>query len=135
MFYRRKFYIVKNVFVESFNKLFTEINMPNQLKHGARLTGRWMLPHDETTTEIFAIWEYDSYEDYIEIENHVRSDQEHLHRIKNWYEENGGKEYVQKEYFVEVRNEKLYSTIDNSKSGGDCQTPTSVGGPDSEVAL
>ncbi|MBT2662989.1 NIPSNAP family protein [Bacillus sp. ISL-45] len=111
MFYRRKFYLVKNDFVEPFNKLFTEINLPNQLKHGARLTGRWMLPHDDDTTEIFAIWEYDSYENYIEIENKVSCDQEHLQRIKNWYEENGGKEYIQKQYFLEARNEKLLSTV------------------------
>jgi hypothetical protein len=110
LFYRRKYYIVKNEFVDSFNRLFTEINMPNQLKHGARLTGRWMLPNDEATTEIFAIWEYDSYEDYAEIEKRVRSDKEHLQRIKNWYEENGGKEYVQKKYFLEAKNEKIYST-------------------------
>jgi hypothetical protein len=113
VFYRRKFYIVKNEFVDTFNRLFNEINLPNQLKHGARLTGRWMLPHTETTSEVFAIWEYDSYEDYIKIENHVRSDKEHLQRIQNWYEEHGGKEYVQKQYFVEVRNEKLKSTFPN----------------------
>lgn len=71
-----------------------------------------MLPHNETTTEIFAIWEYDSYEDYIRIEKNVRSDTEHVKRIQNWYDEHGGKEFVQKQYFVEVRNEKLSSTID-----------------------
>jgi hypothetical protein len=113
LFYRRKFYIVKNDFVEPFNKLFTEINMPNQLKHGARLIGRWMLPHDGATTEIFAIWEYDSYEDYVSIENKIRSDSEHVKRIQNWYEEHGGRDYVHKEYFVEVRNEKLKSTVPN----------------------
>lgn len=116
LFHRRKFYIVKNEFVEPFNRLFTDINLPNQQKHGARLVGRWMLPHNETTTEIFAIWEYDSYEDYIEIESQVRSDQEHLTRIQNWYEEHGGKEFVQKQYFLEARNEKLSSTIAIVKS-------------------
>lgn len=114
LFYRRKFYIVKNKFVEPFNMLFTEINMPNQLKHGARLIGRWMLPHNETTTEIFAIWEYDTYEDYVAIENDVRNDRAHLKRIQNWYEEQGGKEFVQKQYFVEAKNEKLSSTIETA---------------------
>ncbi|RSD22520.1 NIPSNAP family protein [Mesobacillus subterraneus] len=111
MFYRRKFYIVKNDFVETFNKLFNEINLPNQLKHGARLTGRWMLPHSEGMTEIFAIWEYDSYEEYLEIENNVRSDGPHVNRIKNWYEQHGGREHVHREYLLEVRNEKLQSTV------------------------
>lgn len=111
MFYRRKFYIVKNEFIEPFNTLFNDINLPNQLKHGTRLTGRWMLPHNEETTEVFAIWEYDHYDAYLEIENNVRSDKEHLKRIHNWYEEHGGKEFVQKQYFLEARNEKLISTV------------------------
>jgi hypothetical protein len=111
MFYRRKFYIVKNEFVETLNALFNEINLPNQLKHGARLVGRWMVSHSETATEVFAIWEYDSYDRYVEIENDVRNDQEHVGRIKNWYELHGGREHVYKEYFIEVRNEKLESTI------------------------
>jgi hypothetical protein len=29
----------------------------------------------------------------------------------------------------------LGGELDNSKSGGDCSTPTSAGGPDSEVVL
>ncbi len=114
MFYRRKFYIVKNEFIDTFNRLFNEINLPNQLKHGSRLTGRWMVPLDEKTTEIFAIWEYDSYEDYVSIENNVRSDIEHVERIQNWYEEHGGREYIKREYLLEIRNEKIYSTIDTA---------------------
>lgn len=72
MFYRRKFYIVKNEFVEILNAHFIENNLPTQLKYGARLVGRWMTPYDESSTEIFAIWEYDSYEKYIQIETNVR---------------------------------------------------------------
>lgn len=65
MFYRRKFYVVNNEFVDIFNRHFIETNLPNQLKNGARLVGRWMVPHSEKTTEIFAIWEYDSIEKYM----------------------------------------------------------------------
>lgn len=111
MFYRRKFYLVRNEFVDRFNNHFMSTNYPNQMKHGARLIGRWMIPHDEHSTEIFAIWEYDSYESYKEIESNVRSDSEHINRIKKWYKENGGKEYVYKKYFLEVRNEELFSTL------------------------
>ncbi|WP_108672514.1 cytoplasmic protein [Peribacillus acanthi] len=111
MFYRRKYYIVKNEFVSKLNTLFLEVNYPNQIQKGARLIGRWMTPKNETTTEIFAIWEYDSYEKYIEIEDKVRGDIEHVNRIRNWYELNGGREYVYKEYILEVRNEKLESTL------------------------
>src|SRR5690625_1122487 len=63
IFYRRKLYIIKNEFVDVFNQHFNENNLPNQLKHGATLVGRWMIPYDEDTTEIFAIWKYDSYDD------------------------------------------------------------------------
>ena len=71
MFYRRKFYVVTNDFVEEFNNHFNKTNLPNQLSHGSRLIGRWMTPNDDDTTEIFAIWEYDNYEAYVEIENKI----------------------------------------------------------------
>lgn len=111
MFYRRKFYIVKSDFVDVFNEHFNKINLPNQLKHGARLVGRWMKPNDDDTTEIFAIWEYNSYEDYERIEASVRSDEPHKHRIREWYEKFGGREHVYTEYILEVRNEGIQSTV------------------------
>lgn len=111
MFYRRKFYVVKNEFVEIFNAHFNETNLPNQLKHSARLVGRWMVPKDEATTEVFAIWEYDSYEEYQAIVKKVRNDQKHLKRINHWYEAHGGRDFVLKQYVLEVRNEELKSTL------------------------
>lgn len=113
MFYRRKFYHVRNEILEPFNELFNTINLPNQLKHGARLVGRWMVPVDENITEVFAIWEYDSYESYIEIEDNVRADEAHVARVNDWYTKQGGKAFVQETYFVEVRNEKLMDTVDS----------------------
>lgn len=111
MFYRRKFYIVKNEFVEIFNKHFNEHNMPTQTKYGARLIGRWMVPYNKETTEIFAIWEYDSYEDYVEIENNVRSDKVHVKRVQEWYEQHGGRENVFRNYILKVRNEEIKPTV------------------------
>ncbi|MBM7583957.1 hypothetical protein JOC86_000494 [Bacillus pakistanensis] len=111
MFYRRKSYIVKRGFVEIFNNHFNNTNLPNQLKYGSRLIGRWMKDNTDNTVEIFAIWEYDSYEDYVEIEKKVRSDEAHVKRIKDWYEKNGGKDNVYKKYILEVRNEALESTV------------------------
>ncbi|MCT2535177.1 NIPSNAP family protein [Aquibacillus koreensis] len=111
MFYRRKFYIVRSEFVDIFNDLFTRINLPNQLKYGSRLVGRWMKDLNDGTTEVFAIWEYDSHEAYIEIESNIRSDEAHVKRIQNWYEEHGGKANVFKQYFLEVRNEPIESTV------------------------
>ncbi|MCM3757141.1 NIPSNAP family protein [Sporosarcina aquimarina] len=113
MFYRRKFYIVKNEFVENFNTHFNKTNLPTQLKYGSRLLGRWMNKNDNDTVEIFAIWEYDSYEDYLEIEDKVRSDMSHVERVKDWYEKDGGKEKVLKEYILQVKNEAIETTIEN----------------------
>ncbi|WP_044338610.1 NIPSNAP family protein [Rossellomorea aquimaris] len=115
MFYRRKFYTVKKEFVDIFNDLFNTLNLPNQLMHGSRLIGRWMKDNEDGTVEIFAIWEYDSYEDYVEIENAIRSDEAHVNRIKNWYEKNGGRDYVYKEFILEMRNEAMESTVDRSR--------------------
>ncbi|WP_237049401.1 hypothetical protein [Lentibacillus amyloliquefaciens] len=56
MFYRRKFYIVKSEFVETFNTHFNKTNLPTQLKYGSRLVGRWMKANNDDTVEIFAIW-------------------------------------------------------------------------------
>lgn len=111
MFYRRKLYIVNNDFVEILNKHFIETNLPNQLRNGARLVGRWMVPSSETTTEIFAIWEYDSYEKYEEIERNIRSNSEHLKKINDWYERHGGRERIYKECVIQVKNEELISTL------------------------
>ncbi|MGM0840106.1 MAG: NIPSNAP family protein [Bacillota bacterium] len=111
MFYRRKFYLVKKGFVETFNDHFNHTNLPNQLKHGSRLVGRWMKEHDKETVEIFAIWEYDSHDDYMKIETSIRNDEAHLKRIRDWYEEHGGREHVAREYIIEMKNEELESTI------------------------
>lgn len=111
MFYRRKFYIVKNEFLDVFNAHFNENNLPNQLKHGAQLMGRWMSPNDDKTTEVFAIWKYDSYEDYLKIENNVRNDEAHLQRVQEWYDKHGGRDYVIKSYLLEVRDEQLKTTL------------------------
>lgn len=111
MFYRRKYYVVKNEFVEIFNNHFNETNLPNQLSHGTRFIGRWMTPASDTTTEIFAIWEYDSYEDYIAIETKIREDKEHVEKIKAWYEQHGGRENVLNNYIVAVKDEKIISTV------------------------
>ncbi|USH01301.1 NIPSNAP family protein [Grimontia kaedaensis] len=110
MFHRRKFYIVKSEFVDSFNELFNTINLPNQLKHGARLTGRWMKALESGDVEIFAIWEYDSKEAYEQIEAGVRADEAHSDRIEQWFAEHGGRKYISEELIVEMRNEQIFST-------------------------
>lgn len=90
---------------------WNKTNLPNQLNYGSRLIGRWMKDNGDDTVEIFDIWEYNSYEDYVQIESKVRSDQAHLKRIHDWYEKNGGREHVLTEYILEMRNEALESTV------------------------
>lgn len=96
--------------MEPFNKHFNETNLPNQLKHGSRLIGRWMKDNQDGTFEVFAIWEYDSYDEYVEIETNIRNDAEHVQRIQDWYDTYGGKEQV-RHYILEMKNEALESTV------------------------
>lgn len=111
MFYRRKSYVVKTAFVETFNKHFNETNLPNQLKNGTRFVGRWMKDNKDGTHEVFAIWEYDSYEDYVRIETNIQNDAEHVQRIQDWYDKFGGREQV-RQFILEAKNEVLESTVD-----------------------
>lgn len=53
-----------------FHQFFNEYLLPVQLKHGARLVGRW----ETEDTRVVAIWEYDSQESYDEIQAAVRND-------------------------------------------------------------
>lgn len=43
----------------------------------------------------------------------LRNDKAHVERVKNWYEKNGGKELVLKEYILQVKNEAIESTLEN----------------------
>ncbi|ULG72312.1 NIPSNAP family protein [Macrococcus brunensis] len=117
MFYRRKYYIVKDHFVETFNLHFNQTNLPNQIKNGARLIGRWMNNKGDGTHEIFASWEYDSIETYKEIETAVRSDQSHRLKIEAWYDAQGGRRKVFNDYILDVRNEELISTLEDDTFG------------------
>lgn len=69
--YRRKQYDVTPEQLAKMNDFFRDYVLPIQLRHGARLVGRWI---DEDGTEILAIWEYDSMERYREIEQLVSQD-------------------------------------------------------------
>lgn len=111
MFYRRKHYVIREHFVDDFNRLFTDINLPNRLKHGARLIGRWMTPLDSGDVEVFAIWEYDSEDAYHRVEQSVRADTEHGQRIRAWFEARGGREHLSATAFVSIRNDILTDTV------------------------
>ncbi|MFD1739802.1 NIPSNAP family protein [Bacillus salitolerans] len=106
MIYRRKLYNVAPSIVLDFN----ETLLPTQLKYGARLVGRWMTPETNGVVEIFAIWEYDSFEEYEAIESKVRSDEEHIKRVQNWYKKWGGRENL-KEVFFKVEQDFVENTV------------------------
>jgi hypothetical protein len=56
----------------AFHGLFREHLLPIQLRHGARLVGRW----ETEDGRVVAIWEYDDLESYRRIEQAVREDPE-----------------------------------------------------------
>jgi len=117
MFYRRKYYQVTPDFVEPFNQLFNEINLPNQLRQGTRLIGRWSCALNNGLVEVFAIWEYDSKEQYERIEARIRSDKDHVERIRSWYAAHGGRELIYRDY-IKVRNEEIHNTVVDSSLAG-----------------
>jgi 8-oxo-dGTP diphosphatase len=69
MIYRRKTYKIKPEKLEAFNRFFHKYLYPNQMKHGARLIGRWV---NDSKDEILAIWEYRDIEHYENIEEMIK---------------------------------------------------------------
>ncbi len=99
MFYRKKSYKINPNKLEQFNHFFHHYLYPNQIKHGAKLIGRWV---NESKDNIEAIWQYDSLEQYEEIENKIRASE--LHQKAKEIRAGIG------ELFLESRQEFLNST-------------------------
>lgn len=74
MIYRRKTYKVNSEKVEAFTAFFHTYLYPNQIRHGAKLIGRWV---NNAQTEITAIWAYPSKEGYHQIEEQIRASSLH----------------------------------------------------------
>ncbi|WP_246017656.1 NIPSNAP family protein [Mesobacillus subterraneus] len=74
MIYRIKTYKIKPERLEDFNFFFHSYLYPNQMKHGAKLVGRWA---SESKEEVLAMWEYRSMDDYEQIEKHIRNSELH----------------------------------------------------------
>ncbi|MCA0971821.1 NUDIX domain-containing protein [Halobacillus litoralis] len=69
MIYQRRIYKIEPDQYEVFTQFFHEYILPNRLGHGARIVGRFTtLNRDEVTS----IWEYDSYEDFEQIEEKLK---------------------------------------------------------------
>jgi NIPSNAP len=110
MIYRRKMYRVSPRILDDFNLHFNKTLLPTQLKYGSRLVGRWMSKESGGEVEVFAIWEYDSYEDYEKIEASVKSDVAHMKRVLDWYGKWGGRENL-KEHFYKIDQDFIGSTV------------------------
>ncbi|URN93800.1 MAG: NIPSNAP family protein [Candidatus Pristimantibacillus lignocellulolyticus] len=115
MIYRRKTYFVDTSFVEEFNSLFNDILLPAQLKNGSRLIGRWCMSVDDDISEIFAMWEYDSLEQYEEIEKKIKSDEDHVKLVQLRFDQIGRdrmKEVLRKN----IEQKFLTLTVDREKT-------------------
>ncbi|BCB04046.1 NIPSNAP family protein [Bacillus sp. KH172YL63] len=110
MIYRRKMYQISPTILEDFNLHFNKTLLLTQLKYGSRLVGRWMTEERDGKVEVFAIWEYDSYEAYEEIEGNVRSDEAHMKRVHAWFEKMGGRENL-KSVFNSIDQDFIQSTV------------------------
>ncbi|MDM5189002.1 NIPSNAP family protein [Bacillus sp. DX4.1] len=115
MIFRRKTYKVHSSIVNEFNRHFNETLLPTQMKYGARLIGRWMTKGNDDRIEIFAIWEYDSYEDYEQIEAKVRSDKEHVKRVQSWFDKMG-REKVKSSLKDNSKEDFLETTVWNNEN-------------------
>ncbi|KSU62673.1 hypothetical protein AS034_11220 [[Bacillus] enclensis] len=74
MVYRVRTYCIKPDVLETFNSFFHEFLLPNQLRFGAKLIGRWI---NEDKTQITAIWEYKDKLQYINIEKKIKKTKLH----------------------------------------------------------
>lgn len=69
MLYRIRTYVINPNKLQAFNTLFYKYLLPNQLKFGATLVGRFV---SQDKTKIIAIWSYQSMEQYQLIENKIK---------------------------------------------------------------
>ena len=70
MIYRIRRYAAVAENLPAFHALFHEHLLPVQLRHGARLVGRW----ETDAQEVVAVWEYDDEAAYQRIDAAVRAD-------------------------------------------------------------
>jgi hypothetical protein len=74
MVYRVRTYCINPTIYEKFNSFFHEFLLPNQLRFGAKLIGRWS---NEDKTQITAIWEYIDKHQYMQIEEKIKKTKLH----------------------------------------------------------
>ncbi|SFS41159.1 NIPSNAP family protein [Paenibacillus sp. 453mf] len=94
--------------------LFNDALLPTQLKYGARLIGRWQTTLNEETSEIFAMWEYDSLEQYDEIEKRIKSDVEHVSKVQQRLDAIGRDRL--KEALQDIKQEFFTTTVNREQT-------------------
>lgn len=115
MFYKRKFYIINNDFVDIFNRHFIETNLPNQLKNGARLVGRWMDPLRRKQQKYLLSGNTIVLKVIKKLKRTLEVTKNIIKKFNDWYERHGGRDHVFKEYIYEFKNEELISTLSDEK--------------------
>ncbi|MDQ1146541.1 8-oxo-dGTP diphosphatase [Bacillus sp. SORGH_AS 510] len=74
MYYKRELYTITPGRKPEFNHFFNNFLKANELKNGAILVGCW---NTEVENELLVIWQYPSYEDYLNIQKRVKKDALH----------------------------------------------------------
>ncbi|WP_420489913.1 NUDIX domain-containing protein [Neobacillus drentensis] len=74
MYFIRETYSITPGRRPEFNHFFDKFLKANQLKNGANLLGCW---NTEMENEILVIWQYPSYDDYLNIQKRVKMDELH----------------------------------------------------------
>ena len=74
MIYRMRIYNAVQENLPVFHRFFQEHLLPIQLRHGARLVGRWQTQDGR----VVAVWEYDDTAAYEDIQRAVREDPDSL---------------------------------------------------------
>ncbi|MFJ7730024.1 NUDIX hydrolase [Neobacillus sp. NPDC097160] len=74
MFYIRETFQILPEKISVCNEFFHDYVLPNHLKNGAKLVGRWVTDAED---EIITIWEYPSFEEFVKIEERVLRDEMH----------------------------------------------------------
>lgn len=70
MLYRMRIYRAVPENLAAFHEFFRDYLLPVQLRHGARLIGRWQTDDNR----VIAVWEYDDRQAYERINAAVRAD-------------------------------------------------------------
>lgn len=79
MLYRVRRYVAVPEKLATFHDFFNDHLLPVQVRHGARLVGRW----ETDDNQVIAVWEYDDMAAYERIDAAVRADPDSVEAQKH----------------------------------------------------